>query len=107
MRRWAAWSSPRAPGGSPTTSPPPRTRPHRAAALPQGRAAIAEPSIIQSTWRYVCAILDTATERGGLHPLAARSLEDALLTAILLGLPHTGTATLAEEPGKAPTIWPG
>ncbi|MCP9969167.1 AraC family transcriptional regulator [Actinomadura madurae] len=81
---------------------PPRTRPHRAAALPQGRAAIAEPSIIQSTWRYVCAILDTATERGGLHPLAARSLEDALLTAILLGLPHTGTATLAEEPGKAP-----
>ncbi|SFO24152.1 AraC-type DNA-binding protein [Actinomadura madurae] len=64
--------------------------------------AIAEPSIIQSTWRYVCAILDTATERGGLHPLAARSLEDALLTAILLGLPHTGTATLAEEPGKAP-----
>lgn len=55
----------------------------------------------------MCAILDTATERGGLHPLAARSLEDALLTAILLGLPHTGTATLAEEPGKAPTIWPG
>lgn len=66
------------------------------------RPAIAAPSIVESTWRYVCAILDSATHQGGLHPLAARSLEDALLTAILLGLPHTGTATLAEEPGKVP-----
>jgi AraC-like DNA-binding protein len=66
------------------------------------RPAIAAPSIVESTWRYVCAILDSATDQGGLHPLAARSLEDALLTAILLGLPHTGTATLAEQPGKVP-----
>ncbi|MFB4305161.1 helix-turn-helix transcriptional regulator [Actinomadura sp. GTD37] len=64
--------------------------------------AIAPASIIERTWRHVCGVLDHATARGGLHPLAARSLEESLLTAILLGLPHTATESLAEEPARCP-----
>ncbi|TDD81857.1 AraC family transcriptional regulator [Actinomadura darangshiensis] len=64
--------------------------------------AITPPSIVERTWRYVCDVLDAATAQGGLHPLAARSLEEALLTAILLGLPHTGMECLAEVPEKVP-----
>ncbi|WP_433334709.1 AraC family transcriptional regulator [Spirillospora sp. CA-294931] len=55
-------------------------------------------SIVERTWRHVCAILDHAT--GELHPLAARSLEESLLTAILLGLPHTAVPRLAESPQR-------
>jgi AraC-like DNA-binding protein len=33
---------------------------------------------------------------GGIHPMAARSLDQSLLSAILLGLPHTATADLAD-----------
>ena len=64
--------------------------------------AIAPASIVERTWRHVCDVLDHATARGGLHPLAARSLEESLLTAILLGLPHTATGRLAEAPPRAP-----
>ncbi|WP_018658276.1 AraC family transcriptional regulator [Actinomadura flavalba] len=57
--------------------------------------------VVEHTWRYVCATLD-ATAGDGLHPLAARSLEDALLTALLLGLPHTATPRLVRTPGRTP-----
>lgn len=61
--------------------------------LPDGPAILA-PDIVEEAWRHACALLEhTAT--GGLHPLAARSIEQSLLTAILLGLPHTATAELA------------
>ncbi|MGH3242919.1 MAG: AraC family transcriptional regulator [Spirillospora sp.] len=61
-----------------------------------GEPALAPSSIVERTWRHVCDVLDHATGADGLHPLAAASLEEALLTAILVGLPHTATATLAE-----------
>jgi AraC-like DNA-binding protein len=64
--------------------------------------AIMSSSIVEHTWRYVCGVLGSTTVQGGLHPLAARSLEEALLTAILLGLPHTGTDCLTETPDKVP-----
>ncbi len=67
-----------------------------------GRAAIAPASIVERTWRHVCDVLDHATGRGGLHPLAARTLEESLLTALLLGLPHTATECLAEPPARSP-----
>ncbi|WP_433465212.1 AraC family transcriptional regulator [Spirillospora sp. CA-128828] len=66
------------------------------------KPAITSPSIVERTWRYVCDVLDHATEHGGLHPLAERTLEEALLTSILLGLPHTGVETLAEPHRKIP-----
>ncbi|MBO2464230.1 AraC family transcriptional regulator [Actinomadura violacea] len=63
--------------------------------------ALAPASIVERTWRHVCAVLDD-TAPGGLHPLAARSLEESLLTSILLGLPHTATPELAEPPRRVP-----
>jgi AraC-like DNA-binding protein len=66
-----------------------------------GGPALAPASLVERTWRHVCAVLDdTAAE--GLHPLAARSLEESLLTSILLGLPHTATPELAEPPRRVP-----
>ncbi|GAA0574163.1 AraC family transcriptional regulator [Actinomadura livida] len=66
--------------------------------------AILPSSIVERTWRHVCGVLDhvTAEEEGQLHPLAARNLEESLLTAVLLGLPHTATERLAEAPPRAP-----
>ncbi|MFC0042331.1 AraC family transcriptional regulator [Actinomadura rayongensis] len=63
--------------------------------------AAAPLEIVGRTWRHVCSILDHATA-DGLHPLAARNLEDSLLTAVLLGLPHTATAELTEPPRRSP-----
>lgn len=63
--------------------------------------AVTSPVIIDRTWRNMCSILDDATS-DGIHPLAARSLEESILTALLLGLPHTGTASLAEPPSRSP-----
>lgn len=60
-----------------------------------GPACVASP-IVERTWRHVCAMLDQAGA-GGIHPMAARSLEQALLSAILLGLPHTATAELGDS----------
>jgi AraC-like DNA-binding protein len=64
--------------------------------------AIAPAAIVERTWRHVCDVLDDATAQGGVHPLVARTLEESLLTAILLGLPHTATASLAESPARSP-----
>jgi AraC-like DNA-binding protein len=54
-------------------------------------------STVEHTWRHVCAILDQAAP-AGLHPLVARSLEDSLLTTLLLALPNTATPLLARTP---------
>ncbi|NDU77405.1 helix-turn-helix domain-containing protein [Actinomadura sp. DSM 109109] len=67
-----------------------------------GENGLVPSSIVERTWRYVCDVLDDAAVQGGLHPLAERSLEESLLTAILLGLPHTGTPSLAEPAGRVP-----
>jgi AraC-like DNA-binding protein len=65
-----------------------------------GQAVIAS-SVIQHTWRHVCCLLDQIAAEG-IHPMAARSLEQSLLTTILLGLPHTATAELANyEPSAS------
>lgn len=61
--------------------------------LPDG-AAILSSTVVEETWRHACALLEHTAD-GGLHPLAARDVEQSLLTAILLGLPHTATAELA------------
>ncbi|TYB49131.1 AraC family transcriptional regulator [Actinomadura chibensis] len=67
-----------------------------------GGKAVLPPSIVDRTWRHVCDVLDHATAHGGLHPLAERNLEESLLTAILLGLPHTAADSLAEPPPARP-----
>jgi len=59
------------------------------------RAVLAGP-VIEHTGRYVCSLLSQIAAEG-IHPMAARSLEQSLLTAILLGLPHTATAELADH----------
>jgi AraC-like DNA-binding protein len=68
--------------------------------LPDG-PAILPAQVTEAAWRHACAVLEH-TAAGGLHPMAARSVEQSLLTAILLGLPHTATAELAvvTEPGR-------
>jgi AraC-like DNA-binding protein len=69
---------------------------------PGGQAILGSP-IIERTWRHVCGLLDQIAAKG-IHPMAARSLEQSLLTAILLGLPHTATAELADyEPEPSGT----
>jgi AraC-like DNA-binding protein len=60
-----------------------------------GQAVFAGPAI-EYTGRYVCSMLSQIAAEG-IHSLAARSLEHSLLTAILLGLPHTATAELANH----------
>ncbi|MFG2006173.1 AraC family transcriptional regulator [Spirillospora sp. NPDC048911] len=66
-----------------------------------GQPGLAPSRIVEQTWRHVCGVLDQAAT-GALHPLAARSLEESLLTAILLCLPHTATGQLARAPRRAP-----
>lgn len=50
--------------------------------------------IVERTWRYVCGLLDDLGATG-VPPMVARSLEQSLLSAMLLGLPHSATAELA------------
>jgi AraC-like DNA-binding protein len=76
--------------------------------LPAGPAILPR-QVTEQTWQHACALLDHAA--GRIPPMAVRSIEDSLLTAILLGLPHTATAELAaagesspEERGTATTI---
>lgn len=57
-------------------------------------APVTAAPIVERTWRHVCTLLDTMAG-GGVPPMVARSLEQSLLSAILLGLPHTATAELA------------
>lgn len=64
-------------------------------------------AVLDQTWRHACELLGQIPPEG-LHPMAARSIEQSLLSAILLGLPHTATPELAgHEPpaaGKAGLI---
>ena len=66
--------------------------------------------VTDQAWQHACALLDHTAGRG-VPLMAARSIEQSLLTAILLGLPHSATAELAgldvsspEEPGSAERI---
>jgi AraC-like DNA-binding protein len=73
----------------------------------QGGRAIIGPAM-ERTWRDACSLLDQIAA-GGIHPMAARSLDQSILTAVLLGLPHTATAELADwapppRPGAAGLI---
>jgi AraC-like DNA-binding protein len=71
-------------------SPAQPLRFHRA-----GGQAITTSPVIEHTWQHTCAVLDQVAAHG-IHPMAARSLEQSLLSAVLLGLPHTATAELAD-----------
>jgi AraC-like DNA-binding protein len=72
--------------------------------------AVLPREVTDQAWQHACALLDHAAGRG-VPLMAARNIEQSLLTAILLGLPHTATAELAEldasaaeEPGTADRI---
>jgi AraC-like DNA-binding protein len=72
--------------------------------------AILPRQVTDQAWQHACALLDHTAGRG-VPDMAARSIEQSLLTAILLGLPHTATAELAEldassqeDPGTAEKI---
>jgi AraC-like DNA-binding protein len=85
----------------------PPTRPLRF--LPDGPAVLPR-EVTSQAWQHACALLDHTAGRG-VPLMAARSIEQSLLTAILLGLPHSATAELAEldasgpgEPGAAEKI---
>jgi AraC-like DNA-binding protein len=58
-------------------------------------AAILPRQVTDQAWQHACALLDH-TAAGGVPLMAARSIEQSLLTAILLGLPHSASAELAE-----------
>ncbi|PRY00867.1 helix-turn-helix transcriptional regulator [Allonocardiopsis opalescens] len=73
-------------------------------------SAVHGPALVDQTWRYTVTVLDQVAVEG-VHPMAARSLEQSLLSALLLGLPHTATAELAGglrteriEPGLAARV---
>jgi AraC-like DNA-binding protein len=68
--------------------------------LPDG-APVLPGNVPDQGWRHACALLDRIAGRG-IPLMAARSIEESLLTTILLGLPHTATAELADvgELGK-------
>jgi AraC-like DNA-binding protein len=77
--------------------------------LPDG-APVLPGEVTDQGWRHACALLDHIAGRG-IPLMATRSIEESLLTAILLGLPHTATAELAdvselrsEKPGIAAQI---
>jgi AraC-like DNA-binding protein len=77
--------------------------------LPDGPAILPR-EVTDQAWRHACALLDYTAGRG-IPLMAARSIEQSLFTAILLGLPHSATAELAgldvsgpEEPGTAERI---
>jgi AraC-like DNA-binding protein len=57
--------------------------------------AILPRQVTDQAWQHACALLDHTAGRG-VPLMAARSIEQSLLTAILLGLPHTATAELSE-----------
>ncbi|MGH3245564.1 MAG: AraC family transcriptional regulator [Trebonia sp.] len=77
--------------------------------LPNGSTVLPS-QVTDQAWQHACAFLDH-TAGHGVPRMAARSIEQSLLTAILLGLPHTATTELAEldasgpeEPGTADKI---
>lgn len=62
--------------------------------LPLGEGpAVGPADLVEAGWRLVYRTLAGASERP-LHTLVARQLEDTLLSAVLLGLPHTNTDEL-------------
>jgi AraC-like DNA-binding protein len=67
--------------------------------------AVLPGQVVEQAWRHACALLGQVADRG-IHPMAARSIEQSLLTAILLGLPHTATGQLAES-GEVRRALPG
>jgi AraC-like DNA-binding protein len=68
--------------------------------LPEGQAILSS-QVTEQAWQHACALLDH-TAGQGVPLMAARSIEQSLLTAILLGLPHTATAELAELDASGP-----
>ncbi|MGW4489651.1 AraC family transcriptional regulator [Amycolatopsis sp. NPDC004368] len=68
--------------------------------LPPSAPAAGPPALLDSAWRTACLAL--ADTRVPLGPAVLRALEDQLLTAVLLGLPHTSSAELLAGPATAP-----
>lgn len=66
---------------------------------PQWTTPVASRAIVDVTWRHVVTVLAglSTTPRA-----ATRALESVLLDAILLGMPHSQSATLAAPVGAAP-----
>lgn len=70
--------------------------------LPPGEGLAAAPAeMVESSWRLVCQVL-SAESGEPPAPLVARKLEDILLTAVLLGLAHTGTVDLVADDTRIP-----
>lgn len=70
--------------------------------LPPGAGPAPAPAgIVESSWRMVCQTLKEA-DGAPLSPLVARKLEDILLSAVLLGMPHTGTGDLLTDDVHVP-----
>lgn len=59
-----------------------------------GTDAVAAAPIVERTWRYVCGLLGEMAGTG-VPPMVARSLEQSLLSAALLGIPNSATPALA------------
>lgn len=59
-----------------------------------GADAVTSAPVVEHAWRHVCGLLD---EMAGtdVPPMVARSLEQSLLSALLLGLPNSATPALA------------
>ncbi|WP_326835517.1 AraC family transcriptional regulator [Amycolatopsis rhabdoformis] len=68
--------------------------------LPPTAPAAGPSALLDSAWRTACLAL--ADTRAPLGPTVLRALEDQLLTAILLGLPHTSSAELLAGPADPP-----
>ncbi|MFI5611925.1 AraC family transcriptional regulator [Amycolatopsis sp. NPDC051903] len=60
--------------------------------LPPGAPSAAPVALLDAAWRGACLAL--AGARTPLGPTVLRALEDQLLTAVLLGLPHTSSTEL-------------
>ncbi|WP_026414540.1 AraC family transcriptional regulator [Actinomadura oligospora] len=65
---------------------------------PEQGDAIMSAALVEQTWRHVCLVLNDFVAGGTLNPLAARAMEETLLNAVLLGLRHSATSTIAEQP---------
>ncbi|WIX76525.1 AraC family transcriptional regulator [Amycolatopsis carbonis] len=68
--------------------------------LPPNAPAAGPAALLDSAWRTACLAL--ADARAPLGPSVLRALEDQLLTAILLGLPHTSSPELLDGPADEP-----
>ncbi|HEX6454646.1 MAG TPA: AraC family transcriptional regulator [Trebonia sp.] len=72
---------------------------------PEDGPAVGPAGLVESGWRMIC---QTLADSGGepLSPLVARKLEDVLLSAVLLGLPHSGTDDLLADDIHVPVDLP-